>query len=614
LQAHHWRRFFAQFFNKRKNTMKSSWLIHLRQHKAALALNAALALANVPLTLLSVLGLAFAFKQLNTSPEHLRWDELVGSILGPKVTSWFSNTAFENGLSVDQQFQFFLPAILVVSLLLFFLRFLQEYMQENVGEQIAFTLRQRISGKYAHLNFLSTEKIPVGNLAQMFSDDCREIRQTYTRLWGSVPSELILALAHCALLVTLDPQLFVLLLAVLAPAAIVIRVSGKKLKSLARQGIHLQSSLFDLLLEKTKGWESIQSLGRIEREMTGFSEFNQSLFHVWRRATRARSAAQPLVEWLGICAGAAVLVLALRRVSDGALSTPILSAYLMVIASLANSLQGIVGQMNSARKGTECLKRVHRFLASEKEYAGLVSMSEVDTDLNKPSSSLIERNSAQHLREIQVEGYATKWASETAETHFKDIEDLNKKAIHFKAKCGDLVALVGPSGAGKSTFLKSFLGLIPSNNNCQILWNGKSIFNQNVRQTFTQDIAFLPQESYIIPGTILDNLSYPETVSQGDALIWKRALKALESAQLKSRGLNDSAMSLSGGERQRLMFARAFFRDAKLWVMDEATSALDAETERLIARELIETKEQRIVIMVAHRASMIQLSQQVISF
>jgi ATP-binding cassette subfamily B protein len=61
-------------------------------------------------------------------------------------------------------------------------------------------------------------------------------------------------------------------------------------------------------------------------------------------------------------------------------------------------------------------------------------------------------------------------------------------------------------------------------------------------------------------------------------------------------------VGLSGGQWQRLALARIHVRGAGIWILDEPTSAIDAETEEKIFQELRRTAEERITIVVSHRA------------
>lgn len=72
--------------------------------------------------------------------------------------------------------------------------------------------------------------------------------------------------------------------------------------------------------------------------------------------------------------------------------------------------------------------------------------------------------------------------------------------------------------------------------------------------------------------------------------------------------ISNRGQSLSGGERQRVAIARAILKDAPIILFDEATSALDNESERLIQEAIAKLKENKTVIMIAHRKATIDLA------
>ena len=69
--------------------------------------------------------------------------------------------------------------------------------------------------------------------------------------------------------------------------------------------------------------------------------------------------------------------------------------------------------------------------------------------------------------------------------------------------------------------------------------------------------------------------------------------------------LEEGAVNLSGGQRQRLAIARALIIDPAVLVLDEATSALDAESEAIINANLQKIAENRTIICISHRLSML---------
>ena len=157
------------------------------------------------------------------------------------------------------------------------------------------------------------------------------------------------------------------------------------------------------------------------------------------------------------------------------------------------------------------------------------------------------------------------------------------KNLDFKVKAGGSIAIVGPVGSGKSSLLMGLLQEIP-------LTAGSFQFaglNANERPR----MAYVPQEAYIIHSTLLENLSFGETVSKEDL---RRSLhNSCLSRDLKewSGGLRteigEKGVNLSGGQKQRVALARAFLRKPQVVLLDDPLSAVDAETEQLLCERLI---------------------------
>lgn len=67
----------------------------------------------------------------------------------------------------------------------------------------------------------------------------------------------------------------------------------------------------------------------------------------------------------------------------------------------------------------------------------------------------------------------------------------------------------GESGAGKSTFIDVLAGFLqPSNGS--IIVDGNTI-NTSTREAWIQNIAYIPQQPYIFPISLRDNLCFYET-------------------------------------------------------------------------------------------------------
>ncbi|HHY44996.1 MAG TPA: ATP-binding cassette domain-containing protein [Firmicutes bacterium] len=176
-------------------------------------------------------------------------------------------------------------------------------------------------------------------------------------------------------------------------------------------------------------------------------------------------------------------------------------------------------------------------------------------------------------------------------------------AINFTVREGERVALVGPSGSGKTTLFKLLLRLYRPDSG-HIRLRGKDIGSIPLEE-LRQQIAFVPQEPWIFPGTVLENIALGRPGASRSEIVRAATLaNAHEFISALPQGydtlLTERGGNLSGGERQRICLARAFLKDAPVLLLDEPTSSVDSESERLIADALNRLCVGRTVITISH--------------
>jgi putative ATP-binding cassette transporter len=152
------------------------------------------------------------------------------------------------------------------------------------------------------------------------------------------------------------------------------------------------------------------------------------------------------------------------------------------------------------------------------------------------------------------------------------------KDLSLTAEPGRGLMITGTSGAGKSSLLRAVAGL----------WYRGS---GRIVRPAEQEIMFLPQQPYMILGSLRSQLLYPNTGQEVEDVELLRLLERVRLPDLAERfgGLEaerDWEKVLSIGEQQRLAFARVLQNRPRYAILDEATSALDIANEEHLYREL----------------------------
>lgn len=178
------------------------------------------------------------------------------------------------------------------------------------------------------------------------------------------------------------------------------------------------------------------------------------------------------------------------------------------------------------------------------------------------------------------------------------------------------IAIVGPSGSGKSTlfsllerFYNEYEGRISI---------GNTDINEFDLKDWRKKISYVQQISSTTEDSILNNLTYGNDNPVPPELI---------EASLKKAGIYDYVNSLpeklntivqekgsnfSSGQLQRLMIARALIKQPDILLLDEITASLDSENELLVKTTLDSIKNEKTIVIIAHRLSTVTSADKIV--
>jgi subfamily B ATP-binding cassette protein MsbA len=189
------------------------------------------------------------------------------------------------------------------------------------------------------------------------------------------------------------------------------------------------------------------------------------------------------------------------------------------------------------------------------------------------------------------------------------------RGIDFRARKGEVVAIVGSSGAGKTT-LVNLLPRFYEATSGSIRIDGTDIRKVTLR-SLREQIAVVTQENILFHDTVWNNICYGQTdVPEERVLAAARAALAHDFITELPKGyhtlLGERGQRLSGGQRQRIAIARAILKDTPILILDEATSELDTESEIFVQKALGNLMVGRTVFVIAHRLSTIRRADQIL--
>jgi len=187
--------------------------------------------------------------------------------------------------------------------------------------------------------------------------------------------------------------------------------------------------------------------------------------------------------------------------------------------------------------------------------------------------------------------------------------------INFRARRGEVVALVGSSGAGKTTLVN----LLPRF--YEPTSGAIRIDDLNVREvtikSLREQIAMVTQENILFHDSVWNNICYGLTnIPKQKVIAAAQAALAHDFIMELPCGydtvIGERGTRLSGGQRQRIAIARAILKDSPILILDEATSELDAESEMFVQKALANLMVGRTTFVIAHRLATIRRADKIL--
>ena len=482
--------------------------------------------------------------------------------------------------------------ILVISLVC---TYLQAMILQKTGQKILSQIRLDV---FTHIEKLSHEQlnnIPVGKLVTRVTNDPNAISYMFTNIIVTLAKNSMVIVGVLGAMLMLNYALTLMVLC-FVPFVVLFTVIFRKFsRRVHRQVTNATTDINTYLSENLSGIKITQIFNREEQKMNDFLDRSRKLRKAKFNRMYVFGIFRPMVYMLFVSSQMCLFYFGAKGYINQTefmgqiIDSSVLVSFYMYISRFFNPIQTLAEQFDMLQRS---------FASSEKIFAILDMVPEV-----------VDEEDAIDLPEIK------------GEIEFKDVWFAYKpgewvlKGVSFHVEPKQTVAFVGSTGSGKTTILS----LICRNYDIQkgqILIDGidiKKIKISSLRKHFGQML----QDVFLFSGDIRSNiLLREEGISDEEVMEACRYVNADKFINKLEGGLNEVVRergnNFSAGQRQLLSFARTIIHKPAVMILDEATANIDTETEILIQDSLEKMKNIGTMLIVAHRLSTIQHSDNII--
>jgi len=477
----------------------------------------------------------------------------------------------------------------LIAILIMFIRALGTYGANvainYIGQKIVGFLQKDLYKAILNSDMSYINSIHSARFISSFTADTTKLRETMSSVVVNLSRNILMVLGLVGYLFYVDPTLATIFFLVLPPAAIGLRMLGKRLRKAIRMSLEEIGTLSALVSETLKGMRIIRAFGKERIHSEKASSIIDQVVSLSMKGVRARSASAPIMEIVTGFAIAGIIYYAGNKSLDGLMSVGSFMAFTTAAGLLYDPLKAVANLQAMLQEGVAASQRLFPILDNKpkiinpdkpleiKKFKGSLKFSKVNFSYNNDRQDKI-------LREISL-----------------DIEP------------GQTAALVGPSGAGKSTLLNLVPRFYDVSSGSVLLddYDLRDLSLPNVRSAS----SLVSQDALIFDISIKENIIFGcDGIS--DEIFLKVCKDSLVDDFVKDLPdkyqtlVGESGVRLSGGQKQRIAIARAMIKDAPILLLDEATSSLDSESEKKVQEALDKLMKDKTALIVAHRLSTIK--------
>jgi subfamily B ATP-binding cassette protein MsbA len=485
--------------------------------------------------------------------------------------------------SVLQETTFLIPLLLVATFLAKgALTYSGTLIMVRNGLRATQALRVRLFAHLLRQEPAFFQRHPVGELLTRCISDVGAVQGIASNQMAEATREITLALGMLIWLLWIDWRTTLTLFIAIPLVVLPVQHLSQRIRKVNHRNQEASSRLLQRLKEVFSNIRVVLGFARESYEVQRFQQSNDELLRLGMKSARASALSTPIMELVGGCLLATLVVYATKGIQAGRLNGTDFFSYLFYVYALYDPLRRLTKLNNEIQVAQASLDRVYSILDRAPVFSAPAHPKPVPTQPQR----------------LRFEGVQFSY----------DDKHAVLRGIDLEVNRGETVALVGGSGGGKTTLVN----LVPrffDPTAGRLTLDGVDLRDFDPKE-LRQRIGIVTQETLLFMDSIHDNIAYGQGAPRAAVIAAAKQAHAHAFIEALPRGydtpLAETGSSLSGGQRQRLAIARALLQDPPILLLDEATSALDTESERAVQEALEALMRDRTTLVIAHRLSTVQ--------
>jgi len=480
-------------------------------------------------------------------------------IMMPLVFAWLIDSAVYPEKRAN--FEVLLVITICMSSLCMVFISLQYYIKGKIEVDATAPLKEKIIQKLPTIQHEVLKKTTIGHVLQLVGEDIETTESLVIYDILKFILQVIFFIVVLAIVWHIHYGVFLVLVCVIPPLAIISRLMIPKITELREQCINKTEEVKDLANEMFGGSLIIKMANAyafIDSKIAGIiAEYREIKLRYLKRDI--------IYDYLLIAGflnmgNAAITIVGVFLIIKGSITVGAFTVLGIYFSHSWDSFEFFMGFYRNWKEKMVSVDRISNFLALPTEAS--------------------EGRIADEFSSLQMSGISY------------DIDGVNILSnVSFEVNKGDRVLITGDNGSGKSTLVRLLVGLM-SPSSGSIIYNGCDITNYNLH-SLRERVSYIPAEPYIFSGGLADNFF----CRGGHDRPFQVPIDPEKYAVIAKEGSN-----LSSGEKKRLQLASGMLQDSDIYILDEPLNFVDEASKREIVETIKNEFNGKTLIVISHEA------------